>query len=128
MARTRFVPVLVAALLAASGWSCSDSVDPTSNEVEGVAIIGLDRNILVGGTSQFEGRAVTKAGERVDGFVTWTVSQPGVISVTAELVTVGQSLVNRATVTGLATGSSDLIATAGGKSASIKVVVTGATP
>jgi hypothetical protein len=128
MARSRFVSVLVVTLLAASGWSCADSIDPASNEVEGVAIIGVERNIQVGQTSQFEGRAITKAGVRVDDFIFWTVSQPGVIKVTAELVTVGQNIVNRATVTGLGEGSSDLIATAGGKTASVRIVVSSAPP
>lgn len=128
MARNRFVSVFLVAFLATSGWSCADSIDPTGDEVRGVAIIGLDRNIRIGETAQFEGRADTKANVRVDEFITWTVSQPGVISVTAELVTVGQNIVNRATVTGLGEGSSDLIATAGGKSAIVRIVVSSAPP
>ena len=128
MLRKRFVSVLGVTLVAASALSCADSIAPNSNEIEGVAIIGLNRNIAVGETSQFEGRAVTKAGVRVDDLVFWTVSQPGVLSVTAELVAVGDVVVNRATVTGLADGSSDLIATAGGKSATVRVVVSFSPP
>src|SRR5688500_12104370 len=128
MLRKRLVSVLGVTLVAASAWSCADSIDPTSNEVEGVAIIGLNRNSAVGETSQFEGRAVTNSGIRVDDMVSWTVSQPGVLSVSAELVEVGGTIVNRATVTGLGDGSSDLIATAGGKSASVRVVVSFSPP
>lgn len=128
MLRNRFVSAVGVVVLAGSLWSCGDSVAPDNNEIESVAIIGIQRTIVRGGSSQFEGRAITAGGVRVDGLITWTVSQPAVLGVTAELVPVGQTTVNRATVTGLAAGSSDLIATAGGRSASVRIVVSSGAP
>lgn len=116
----------LAVLLAATALSCSDPAEP--EVVTDVAVIGTVRNVIVGQTLQFEGRAITNYGFRVDDQVTWSVSAPTILSVTAELVTVSGNLVNRATVTALATGSSDLIATAGGKSASVRIAVAGPNP
>ncbi len=118
----------VASAVAVSAWSCSDSGDPTANEIAEVAIIAINRTTLVGKTVQAEGRAITNGGDRVDGLVTWTVSNQNIISVTAELITTGPSIVNRATVTGVSVGSANLIATVGAKSASVLIVVSNAPP
>lgn len=117
----RSISSALAVVVAATALSCSDPAEP--EVVTDVAVIGTVRNVLVGRTLQFEGRAITNYGSRVDDQITWSVSSPTVLSVTAEIVIVDGKPVNRATVTGLVTGAADLIATAGGRSASVRVAV-----
>lgn len=121
MLKNLFVPSLFAVLVAGTALSCSDPGEP--EVVTDVAIIGSIRNVTMGQTIQFEGRAATNSGARVDELITWSVSSSTIIGVTAEITTVSGNLVNRATVTGLASGAADLIATAGGKSSSVRVTV-----
>jgi hypothetical protein len=115
-----------AVLLAAASISCSDPGEPEF--VVQVEVIGVVRSMVIGNTLQFEGRAATNAGTRVDGLITWSVSNSAIISVTAELVTVGGNLVNRATVTGLSVGAADLIATAEGETGQVRVTVNAPPP
>ncbi len=110
-----------AVLLAATSISCSDPGEP--EVVTDVAVLGVIHTMIIGQTLQFEGRAATNNGTRVDGLITWTVSNSAIISVTAEIVTIDGTLVNRATVTGLAAGMADVIATAGGVTGSLRVTV-----
>lgn len=108
-------------LLAAAALGCSDPAEP--EVVTDVAVVGPIRTVVVGGTVEFEGRAITNYNVRVDELITWTVSDPAVMSVSAQLVTVDGNLVNRATVTGVEAGAAELIATAGGKTGSVTVTV-----
>lgn len=110
-----------AVLLASTSISCSDSAEP--EVVTDVEVVGFFQTMTVGGTLQFAGRATTNHNTRLDGLISWSVSNPAIISVTAEIVTIDGSLVNRATVTGLAAGQADLIATAQGITASVRVTV-----
>lgn len=110
-----------AVLLAASAPGCSDPAEP--EVVTDVVVVGPIRTVVIGGTVQFEGRAITNYNVRVDELITWTVSDPTVMSVSAQIVTVDGNLVNRATVTGVEAGVADLIATAGGKTGSVTVTV-----
>lgn len=110
-----------AVLLAATSISCSDPGEP--EVVTDVAVVGVVRSMVIGQTLQFEGRAATNIGTRVDDLITWTVSNSAIIGVTAEIVTIDGKLVNRATVTGLSVGAADLIATAGGVTGSVRVTV-----
>ena len=102
----------LAVLIAVSSISCSDSAEP--EVVTDVEVVGAIRTMLVGQTLQFQGRATTNHNGRLDGLITWSVSNSAIISVTAEIVIIDGTLVNRATVTGLAVGSADVIATAQG--------------
>ncbi|MEX1185853.1 MAG: hypothetical protein WD553_01835 [Gemmatimonadaceae bacterium] len=111
----------LAVLLAATAVSCSDPAEP--EVVTDVAVIGVIRSMGINQTLQFEGRAITNYGVRVDELVTWSVSNSAVISVSGEIVTVDGNLVNRATVTGLAVGAADLIGTAQGVTGSVRVTV-----
>lgn len=112
-----------AAVLAGAGLSCND--DPTGpGAVAQVLINAPIRTVNVGGTIQLEGRAATTQAIRVDELVTWAVSDPNVISLEAELTTVAGNTVNIATVTGLSAGSSDVTASAQGKSHTVKINVT----
>lgn len=126
MVVNRSVSSAIAVLLAATALGCSDPGEP--EVVTRVEIIGAIRTVGVGQSIQFEGRAATNTGARVDDLISWSVSPTGVISVSAELVTVGGSVVNRATVTGLSAGGADLIATAGGQSASVRISTSGPQP
>lgn len=122
----RSMSSVLAVLVAATALSCSDPAEP--EVVTDVAVVGTARNIGVGQTAQFEGRAITNYGTRVDDQITWSVSSSTILGVTAELVTVSGSLVNRATVTARAAGAADLIATAGGRSASVRIAVSPPAP
>lgn len=123
LSRNTFVSYAAAGLVAGAALGCSDPSAPGSSEINDVAVIGVVRTVTIGQTLQFEGRASTEDGTRVDGFVTWSVSNASRISVTGELVTVGSSVINRATVTGLAAGNANLIATAGTQTASVLITV-----
>lgn len=129
MLKKRFVSsAVVAVLLAGAAVSCDDPAGPSDDEVAQVLIVGNDRSVTVGGTLQFEGRAATHAAVRVDSAVTWSASEPGVISISSQIVTVGGAKVNRATVTGLAAGGVDLIASAGTATHSVRISVNPAAP
>lgn len=128
MVKKMFVSSCIAVLLAGSALSCSDAAGPGNTAVAEVFIFGLDRTVSVGQTLQFEGRAATGSGVRVDEMVTWSVSSASVLSVTGELLTVSGNIVNRATVTGAGAGGADLIATAGGKTHSVRITVSAPVP
>lgn len=129
MLKKRFVTsTVVAVLLASAAVSCDDPAAPGDDEVARVLIVGLDRSVTVGRTVQFEGRAATNAAVRVDSAVTWSASLPGVISISSQVTTVGGTKVNVATVTGVAAGGVDLIASAGTKSHSVRISVTEPAP
>ena len=117
---------VIAVLLAGTALSCDDPAGPGPDEVAQVLIVGNDRSVLIGGTLQFEGRAATNAAVRVDSAVTWSASRTGVISISSQVTTVGGTKVNLATVTGVAAGGVDLIASAGTKSHSVRISVTAA--
>ena len=124
MLRNRLVPLLAVLLAATVASSCGgDGYSTGSDEIEEVTIFAPVRTMNVGGTVQAEGRAWTYADDYVPGLVSWSVSNSAVLSVTAELVTTGTSVVNRATVTGLTAGTANLSATAGGESASVSIIV-----
>lgn len=110
-----------AVLVAATSVSCSDSAEP--EVVTNVAVLGVIRTVTIGNTLQFEGRASTNFNTRLDGLITWSVSNPAIISVTGEIVTINGTVVNRATVTGLAEGMADVIATAQGVTGFARVTV-----
>ncbi len=122
-----FVSSLIAVLAGGTALGCSDPGDP-GNQIGEVLIVGVNRTVGVGATVQFEGRAATTGGDRIDELITWTVSAPNIMGVTAELVVVSGNIVNRATVTGLAPGAADLIATAGTKSHSVRINVSSPPP
>src|SRR5688500_11530362 len=127
MLRNRFVPFFAVMMAATITSSCSEGGYSTGgDEIDEVTIVALDRTINVGTTVQAEGRAYTYANDPVPGLLTWSVSNSAIISVSAELVTTGSTVVNRATVTGLAAGTANLIATAGGKTAQVEIVVSAA--
>ena len=117
-----------AVLIAATSLSCSDSAEP--EVVTDVEVVGAIRTMLVGQTLQFAGRATTNHDTRLDGLITWSVSNPAILSLTAEFVTIDGTVVNRATVTGLAVGTADVIATAQGITDFARVTVnpSGSTP
>lgn len=77
MGMKRFAPAILAVTLAATALSCSDPGEP--EVVTDVAIIGSIRKVTIGQTIQFEGRAATNSGARVDELITWTVSAPSII-------------------------------------------------
>ena len=97
----RSVGVATAALML----GCADEVDPTFNEVAMVEVFSSSGySVAVGGTLQLEGRAVTWAGDRVDERISsWTSTEPSIATVT-----------NAGLVTGIAVGSTHIIATAQG--------------
>lgn len=128
MLRNRFVPFVALLLASTVVSSCSDGGGPIGSDIDEVSIVALDRTISVGGTVQAEGRAFTNDDTPVPGSVSWSVSNPAIISVSAELVPSGTTIVNRATVTGLASGTANLIATAGNKTASVEMVVSAGPP
>ena len=129
MLRTRFVSVLAVVLAATVSSGCSDGGYATgSTEIEEVTIVALNRTVTVGATVLAEGRAYTYANDAVPGAVSWSVSNSAIISVSGELVTTGSTVVNRATVTGLAAGKANLIATAGSKTASVEIIVVSGAP
>lgn len=110
-----------AVLMTAASISCSDSAEP--EVVTAVEVVGAFRSMAIGRTLQFAGRASTNHNTRADGLITWSVSNSAIISVTGEIVTIDGLLVNRATVTGLAEGSADVIATAQGVTGLARVTV-----
>lgn len=126
--KTFMSSAVVAVLLAGTALSCDDPAGPDSSEVAEVRIIGLERTVLIGDAVQFEGRAATYAAVRVDSAVTWSASQAGIISISSQITTVGGAKVNRATVTGVAAGGVDLIASAGTKSHSVRISVNAPSP
>ncbi|MEX0908877.1 MAG: Ig-like domain-containing protein [Gemmatimonadaceae bacterium] len=110
-----------AVFFAVTSISCSDSGEP--EVVTDVAVVGVFHSVIIGQTLQFEGRASTNLNTRLDELITWSVSNSAIISVTAEILTIDGNLVNRATVTGLAAGAADVIATAQGVTGSLRVTV-----
>lgn len=124
----RLAPVLAVMVAATLTASCSAGGDPLGGEIDEVSIVALNRTVIVGGTVQAEGRAYTRDNDPVPGLVAWSVSNPAIMSVAAQLVTTGSTVVNRATVTGVAAGKANLIATAGAKTASVEIVVVAAAP
>ena len=123
MLRNRFVSVLAVVAAAAITSSCSEGSDPLGSEIDEVSIVALVRTVNIGGTVQAEGRAFTRDDTPVPELVSWSVSNSSIISVSAQLVTTGTTVVNRATVTALAAGKANLIATAGGKTTQVEIVV-----
>lgn len=121
------VSSLIGVLAGGAALGCSDPGDP-GDQIGEVLIAGVNRTVGAGATLQFEGRATTTSGDRIDELITWTVSASNILGVTAELVVVSGNIVNRATVTGRAVGSADLIATAGTKSHSVRINVSGTLP
>ena len=104
MLRTVFVRSLGAAvMLVALG--CSQESDPMFNEVAQVTVFAATGySVAVGQTLQLEGRAVTWGGVRVDERVSsWTSTSPSIATVS-----------NTGLVTGIAVGSTNIIATAEG--------------
>ncbi len=124
----RFASVLAVMVAATLSSSCGDGGDPLGSEIDEVSIVALNRTVSVRGTVQAEGRAFTRDDEPVPGLIAWSVSNPAIISVTGEIVTTGSTVVNRATVTGVAAGKANLIATAGAKTASVEIVVSAGAP
>lgn len=104
MLRTRLMRA-AGAVAAAAMLGCADKVDPMFNEVAEVRVFSASGyTVLVGGTLQLEGRAVTWAGTRVDERVSsWASSQPSIATVS-----------NTGLVTGRAAGSTLITATAQG--------------
>ena len=104
MLRTVFVRSLGAAvMLVALG--CSQESDPMFNEVAQVTVFSATGySVAVGQTLQLEGRAVTWGGVRVDERISsWTSTSPSIATVS-----------NTGLVTGIAVGSTNIIATAEG--------------
>ncbi|HUR91620.1 MAG TPA: hypothetical protein VMY38_02995 [Gemmatimonadaceae bacterium] len=129
MLRNRFVPFLAVLLAATVSSSCSEGgYSTTGGEIDAVSIVALNRTVTIGATVQAEGRAFTRDNISVPGSVSWSVSNAAILSVSGELITTGSTVVNRATVTGLAAGKANLIATAGSKTASVEIVVVSGAP
>jgi hypothetical protein len=101
---------VIAAALLVSG--CLESTGPSRDEVAQVLIVAPIRTVQVGETLQLEGRAVTYGAERVDHLVTWASSDTRFLTVS-----------NTGLVTGVAVGGADVIATADGKSHSVRMTV-----
>jgi hypothetical protein len=110
---------VAAALVLSTGLSCNDASGPS--EVAAVLIVGTDRSVTIGQSIQFEGRAATTQAIRVDELVTWSVSDEGIVGLTAAMVDVGGRMANIATVTGLTPGVVDLTARAGSESHSVTI-------
>jgi hypothetical protein len=119
-----FVSSAVIALLTGVALGCDDPNDPNLNEVGGVLTVGLDgEEVRIGQSIRFEGRAATNAAVRVDSLVTWSVSEPNIVSVSTEISSAAGLTINRATVTGTAEGTVDLIARAGTKADTATITV-----
>lgn len=119
-----FVSYAIVGFLALGGVACDDALDPSSNEVAQVLIFSLDETIPVGGIATYEGRAATFAAVRVDSLVTWSLSNTGIATMTAQMVTNENGRrVNLATLTGVAPGQVDLIASAGSESYTLRITV-----
>jgi len=111
MLRKTFASTAVALALALSG--CSQESDPMFNEVAQVTVFSsAGFTVMLGQTLQLEGRAVTWGGDRVDERVTsWKTSSPSIATVS-----------NTGQVTGIATGSTSITATAEGVTSPPRVV------
>lgn len=112
MLRRKFVGSLVAAVSFASIVGCVDTAAPDPDDIAGVLIFTTQTRVAVGQTLQLSGRAVTYGGTRVDDRVTWRSSN----SATATVSSTGL-------VTGVSAGGVSIIATAGGVSDDVLLVV-----
>lgn len=92
---------------------CSQESDPMFDEVAQVTVFSATGySVQVGQTLQLEGRAVTWGGVRVDERVTsWTSTSPSIATVS-----------NTGLVTGIAVGSTDIVATAQGVSSQPRLI------
>lgn len=92
---------------------CSQESDPMFNEVAQVTVFSATGySVAVGRTLQLEGRAVTWGGVRVDERISsWTSSSPSIATVS-----------NTGLVTGIAVGSTDIVARAEGVSSAPRLV------
>lgn len=107
----------IGAVALAAVLGCADEVDPMFNEVAQVTVFSASGyTVKVGATLQLEGRAVTWSGDRVDDRIDkWESSDPSKATVS-----------NTGLVTGIAVGSTEITATAGGvKSMGRLINVTG---
>jgi uncharacterized protein YjdB len=107
-----FVRSLGAAVVALA-LGCSQESDPMFNEVAQVTVFSANGySVVVGETLQLEGRAVTWGGTRVDERVSsWTSTSPSIATVSSTGL-----------VTGLAVGSTNIIATAEGVSSPPRLI------
>jgi uncharacterized protein YjdB len=107
-----FVRSLGAAVVALA-LGCSQESDPMFNEVAQVTVFSATGySVVVGQTLQLEGRAVTWGGDRVDERISsWTSTSPSIATVSSTGL-----------VTGLAVGSTNIIATAEGVSSPPRLV------
>ena len=92
---------------------CSQESDPMFNEVAQVTVFSATGySVQVGQTLQLEGRAVTWGGVRVDERISsWTSTSPSIATVS-----------NTGLVTGVAVGSTNIIATAEGVSSQGRLI------
>lgn len=111
MLKKMFAGTAVAVVLALAG--CSQKSDPMFNQVAQVTVFSaVGYSVAVGQTLQLEGRAVTWGGDRVDARVTsWKSTSPSVATVS-----------NTGQVTGIATGSTSITATAEGVTSAPRLV------
>lgn len=112
MLRAMFMrSVGAAVMLVALG--CSQESDPMFDEVAEVRVFSATGySVAVGQTLQLEGRAVTWGGVRVDERISsWTSSSPSIATVS-----------NTGLVTGIAVGSTDIVARAEGVSSPARMI------
>jgi len=117
MLRKMFVmSAAVAALAFVAG--CSEGSDPMFNEVAQVTVFSsVGYSVAVGQTLQLEGRAVTWGGVRVDERISsWTSTTPSIATVS-----------NTGLVTGIAVGSTGIIARAQGVNSPDRLINVAAT-
>lgn len=118
MRRTKFGKLLCLLLALCLGFALvACGTDPEGNGEGKITLTPATLNIKVG-----ESTALTATPEGIDGAVTWKSSNESVVTVAVTMPEVSTWVV---TVTGVAEGTAEITATAGGKTAKCTVTVTG---